>query len=458
VLTNSGRSWWDGHSATTTVVGSCFAAKLPEELDLFFENGVLIDRRNRTPMEMDGYSLYLVLIAIERISGRDLRSERTRLVEAIVARFRTKGFWPHGAWTRSDNEIHMRFTAAAIRLLIEASDEGLLNDRGIIVEALKKHVEYSEGISSGLWFLHDSLEVPGNSDHYRNANRFRAWGATSENCLVLNTHLDTLATLLQFLERCEVDDNDRRFFQAKINSGLSSLHAVLAARIPARWRILGTFDSIVRSIFFQTFARQSSINRFVQRVVRRYFRVRRIFKCAHPHFVMSDGYLERDIGLNGTAFEYHTANVYDLARLSAQLRKSDDHRDTALIKQCEDLVDAGLNYATRTSYKCYWRAAMEENGKPILLCEAILARLATMPDRASIPQAWISAYCEIRRRTPPSAAIVGYDPLTVSCAMNLPAPVPGIDSGLLLDGRRFSIDLIQERIAIEGNRSRAFRD
>lgn len=455
-MNSSGLSWWDGHSATTTIVGSCYAAKLPEELDLFLENGILIDRRNRTPMEMDGYSLYLALVALERISGRDLRAEKKRLVDAVVDRFCKTGFWTHGAWTKRDNEVHMRFTAAAIRLLIEASDDGLLPDREIIIEALKKHIAYSETISGGLWFLHDSLEVPGNSDFYRNANKFGAWGATPENCLVLNTHLDTLATLLHFLKRIEASEDEKRVLDEKIESGLSSLAVVLSARIPSRWRILGVLDSAVRTVFFKTHERQSASNRFIQRVVRRYFRARRLFKCAYPHFVMSDGYLERDIGLNGTAFEYHTANVYDLARLAIQLRQSNDHRHHAVREQCEAIVDRGLDYATRTTYRHYWRAAMAENGKPVLLCEAILARLATMPDQQPVPQAWITAYCEIRRRTPPSPAIAGYDPLTVAAATRIAPPASDVDRGLLHDGRRFSIDLIKERIALDGARLSGF--
>ena len=75
-------------------------------------------------MEMDAYSIYLALKAIELSTGSSLQALKKRLADAVVRRMdQCGGFWRHGAWTGSELEIHMRFTAAAIRLLVEAAQD-----------------------------------------------------------------------------------------------------------------------------------------------------------------------------------------------------------------------------------------------------------------------------------------------------------------------------------------------
>ena len=64
------------------MVGGWVQLRLPEEFDKLFLDEVLIDPRTGTPMEMDGYSTYLALKAIEIKTGRSFRQERTRLLDA----------------------------------------------------------------------------------------------------------------------------------------------------------------------------------------------------------------------------------------------------------------------------------------------------------------------------------------------------------------------------------------
>ncbi len=437
-----------GASTLATIVGSCLFAELPADLDLFFSDEVLIDRRNNTPMEMDGYSIYLTLTALERTSGVDLAEQRRRLVNATVRRLQAKGgFWAHGAWTGSDAEVHLRFTAAAIRLLIEALEDGLLTDSQLAIDALKRHVSFRESILGGVWFLHDSLEMPGVSNFYRNANRYRAWGASTENCLVLNTHVDTLVTLLHFLQRVKINGEDHRFFAELIDRGLVSLSVVLSPNLWGKWSSMDRFDSFMRAFSLLTYTSRSLFSRKLRGVINRtYFRARGMLKRRFPRFVLSDGYIEREIGLNGS-FVYHITNVYDLARLSNQLRVAEAWRNSPLIDRCDKIVDDGINYAVRSAYKLFWQDDIADTGRAIVLCDAILARLAAKRD-GSVPQDWISAYCKIRRAIPPSAAILGYDPLVVK---ETEASIPhqdGFDIGTLYDGRLFKFDLLNESLCL----------
>jgi hypothetical protein len=145
-----------------TIVGSFEQVNLPSEIASFFVDGIFINRLYKKPMEMDAYSLYLGFKALERRGGSDFSAERKILADAVVRRMRQcGGFWAHNSWTSGEREVHMRFTAAAIRLLAEAWSDGIITDSSTVVDALKRHLSYREEIQFGTWFFHDSLEGPG---------------------------------------------------------------------------------------------------------------------------------------------------------------------------------------------------------------------------------------------------------------------------------------------------------
>ena len=75
-----------------SIFGSNIAAALPGELSLLFKDGILIDRRNGSPMEMDGYSAYLALklwnLRPERalkLTGKDLSKLFCCARESVMA-------------------------------------------------------------------------------------------------------------------------------------------------------------------------------------------------------------------------------------------------------------------------------------------------------------------------------------------------------------------------------------
>lgn len=436
-----------------TVIGSCVAAKVPEDLALFFANGILVDRRNGTPMEMDGYSLYLALKALEMRTGRDYSVERRALVDAVLHRMSAcNGFWRHGAWTGSDSEIHLRFTAAAIRLLAEGLADGLVSSASIPLNALRKHLAYRDILEMGNWFLHDSLESPASNvaqpaPHTRN----RAWSSSPTNCLVLNTHIDTLITIFHVLRRVGMPDAARRSLRQQLESGLGALHGVLDADQGIPWRVLTSLDSRLRAGMFRTYSppRTALWKRAVRGVlVRGYFPLRQRLRARYPGFVWDDGYLERDISLRGLYFEYHVANLYDLSILLIQLKRQKRSSYAALADRCAVLIDRGIDYVIESDYWTFLLSTTTQHGKAILLCEAIIARLGTRSEAAA-PQRWISAYCRIRRLVPPSPALLGYDPLVVNETVPAATPSIGFDIGTLANARRFTIDIENERCVIE---------
>jgi len=394
------------------VVGSFTDADLPADLSSFVKNGVCIDWRNNTPMEMDAYSLYLGLKASEELLGRSMRTERQTLVEAVLQRMNDcGGFWIHGAWSGSQREIHMRFTAAAIRLMIEAHLDGFDISVPQIASALKRHLEFAEQLPGGLWFLHDSFEVAGTDlVHPFHPIKNTAFGSAVENCVVLNTHLDTLVTIMHALRRVNFIDPDKQFFLDQLDAGVSALRAVLRPATGLSWRLFDQVDCVARHRLFSTFRSRTFVNRALRRLlIDIYFPLRQRIRSLMPAFVFKDGYIERDISLVGIGFEYHLVNISDLSRFVAEAVQSGFVQDTKLIDDCGSLIDQGLEYCVRGSYWHYLMAKTTENTRSILLCETIIARLACREQ--PVPQHWVRAYCDIRRALPPSPALLGYDPV-----------------------------------------------
>ena len=435
--------------ARISIVGSFTTLSLPGDLPRLMSNGVLCDPRNGSPMEMDAYSAYLALKALEKTTYSQYLPERSLICDALLSRLSDcGGFWRHGAWTKSETEIHMRFTAAAIRLLVEAFEDRLIASPGIIVESLKRHLAYSERLTQGTWFLHDSLEHSSTDLPYpqkRLSNT--AFGSSQRNCLALNTHLDTISTTLNVLQRIPLSMAERGFFTRAAASGLTALELVLGRSRSRFWRPFSAFDRLMRAMAFRSNGLRDGpagqrIRRKAYGLVRRaWFPLRQHIRSRLPAFAFLDGYIERDIALAGTSFEYHLVNVYDLARLLIQHREYPLPGHAALLRRCGLLVDAGLDYAIRTSYFDFLIASTRENARPILLCEAILARLSTREEKTAPPH-WARAYCIIRQLLPPSPAILGYDPFTV-----MEADVRGErDIVRLRSGTLLSIDRAGERI------------
>jgi hypothetical protein len=434
-----------------TVMGSFERASVPGDLSLFLKDGVLVSKIHGTPAEQDGYSLYLALKAIERTTEVDYTEERKRLLEAVVTRrTRAGGFWTHGAWTGSDTEVHMRFTAAAIRLLCEALDDGLLDKPNAILSALDAHLAYAEELPFGTWFLHDSLELPDSA--IRSPFRLlenQAWNSSPKNALVLNTHLDTLATIAHVLHRVKMGPAQRHHLTSRFLSGLRALEKVLEEGGGA-WEAFGLLDGIARSLMFSTFQTTSLFSKAIRKAIFLvYFPLRQQIRNCVPGFVFRDGYLERDISLPGGGFDYHLVNIYDLARFAVVAVEAGLLPPGLLRSRVEALIDQGIEYAITSRYWHYLMYAIQRSGSPILLCEAMLARLG-LQHRVEVPAHWLRAYCEVRRRAPPSAAILGYDPLTVGSAAR-PRRGDNWDEICLKNGTVLSINIAECRFVVQHN-------
>jgi hypothetical protein len=295
-----------------------FCADSPSDLWDALVDGAVFDpracvgskRRFRCQQCALAWWSYLQIAALLRDSPmcRDLA---TLVAWTVRAQLEEPAGWRHGYW-REQPELHLRFYHDGVNLLLReagASGEGAwvaAADR-----AMRHAVEHfadplPEG---GLWLLHDSLEADGELP----PNAPPALGQSPGNCLVLNTHLQGLATLLR-LARMQ-PDAESGWARESYGRGLETLRRMLALdTAPALYRGLGRFVPAVVDSRGAAGLRARVTRGLGLRLLRGpYWRVRR----RHPRFVYPNGYTERDLTSTMLPDQYHVLNVKDLLVLHA---------------------------------------------------------------------------------------------------------------------------------------------
>jgi len=425
-----------------TPVGSYLPVRFDAIVATVLKDGVCVDRRNGTPMEMDAYSSYLAAKAHERAGLGAFREVRAALVRGIEnRRQKCAGFWEHGAWTDLEGEIHLRFTAAAIRLLAEAHLDGLYPDTDALLNCLRRHLAYADQLTIGTWFLHDSFETDALGPLApEKPVAARAWGASEYNCLVLNTHVDTLTTIICVLDQVTMSATERDELSAVVRSATRTLIASLTKRHSFGARAFGLLDGAVRSFMLRTNHVDTRIVRFVRwRIIDYYYSARRGIKTSRMMLNFPDGYLERDLRLLGYHFDYHLYTLHDLVRFRS-IAANLEFIAGAEMAFLEDVIDAAIDYACRLPYRSWIEESVQQNGRAALLCEAILARASFAP-QFSFPRDWRDMFSAIIDHVPDTPGLLGYDPAIVSALVRR-----GDDRIFqLIDGTEVAVDAASRR-------------
>lgn len=383
---------------------------IPKDFPSFFRKGTAINPKYGKPFEHQIYGVYLALQALELRQDTDYSKLKTKIVNAVLARRKDcNGFWLHNQ-PPGPGVIHFRSTSSAIRLLVEAYVDGLIHDENLIGISLRKHLSFSERLDNGgLWFYHDSLEsFLSNSPDPRRMFKNTAWGSSTQNALVLNTHIDTLVTILHVLKWVNLPDDDRQVFAEFLEAGLNTLQYILTPLSGLMQASFQVFDSFARKQIFKCYKDCCFLGyrAWCKAFFLYYSRLRPYLKVKFPFFIYNDGFLERDLGRFGLSYIYHLVNTRDLAKLALQL---DAHSLYAeLSKSLRQIVIKGLQYTFSPSYFRYIEYSFTKRNDPILACEALFTLFRREQLLSDI---WIQRYISIRRRLPPTPALLGYDPV-----------------------------------------------
>ena len=387
---------------------------LPDDLDSFFAAGIPVIRsgiHQDKPHEMDSYSLYLGLKAMERRFNCSFLSQKKKILEALLKSLdKSGGFWKHDHLPVKQSH-GLRSTASAIKTLLEGYKDRLFEDREKIIELINRQIWYYEKIGKEqMWFLHDSIEATDENPAIRNISDSIAWNSSASNAFVLNTHLDTLNMLLKAVWELEINPEDsayKKLFTA-INQGIKSLKLVFPPyqHSSPEYYFFCKIDHYLRNFIFRFFP--TNLNHWiVKKMINQYSIIRRKVKMKYPLLQFPDGYTDRDLKYLSKSFFYHLVNIYDaavLAKRSQNLNFVNQNIKSGLI----DLVQQGFTYALRPAYFNYWKQKTREGHCGI--CQYLEIFILTWQIGVPIIKRAVRKYIEIRNMIAPPPSVLGYDP------------------------------------------------
>ncbi|MDZ7584265.1 MAG: hypothetical protein U0938_05470 [Thiobacillus sp.] len=278
-----------------------------------YEDRYAWPHKRRICSENDAHALHLIFCGLQRATGKRIYGLlKTQLLLSVLSRQSADGGFRHGEWT--DNmESHYRLHCSAMHLMMDALTE---TDDPVVRTALEKAARFisdkRDATEVGAWFYHDELEL---SETGMNGAPFkwlpgRALGKSTQNMLVLNTHLDTLIAL----DRYRQLTGDAQYAPL-VDSGVKSANAMLALK-PAEWLYRLLFSAINLTLLPTAQAMRLPIwKRLWKRIGWQVF-IPHLYQIKNrfPRIVMPGGYIDRHLGLGSWAFHYLTVNIMDLTR------------------------------------------------------------------------------------------------------------------------------------------------
>jgi len=278
-----------------------------------YEDRYAWPHRRRICSENDAHALWLIFSGLQRATGKRIYGLlKTQLLLSVLSRQGEDGGFRHGEWTDS-MESHYRLHCSAMHLMMDALTE---TDDPVARTALAKAARFisdkRDATEVGAWFYHDELEL---SETGMNGAPFkwlpgRALGKSTQNMLVLNTHLDTLIAL----DRYRQLTGDAQY-ASLVESGVKSAQTVLALR-SAEWLYRLLFSAINLTLLPTAQAMHLPIGKRLWKRIGWQLFIPNLhhIKNRFPRLVMPGGYIDRHLSLGSWAFHYLTVNIMDLTR------------------------------------------------------------------------------------------------------------------------------------------------
>jgi hypothetical protein len=347
-----------------------------------YEDRYAWPHKRRICSENDAHALHLVFCGLQRATGKRIYGLlKAQLLLSVLSRQGEDGGFRHGEWTDS-MESHYRLHCSAMHLMMDSLDE---TDDPLVRTALARGMHFisdkHDTTEAGAWFYHDELEL---SDAGMSAGPFkwlagRAFGKSTHNMLVLNTHLDTLITL----DRYRQLSGDTQFGPL-VDSGVQCAQAVLALQ-SAQWLYRLLFSAINLTLLPTAQAMRLPIwKRMWKRIGWQLF-IPNLYQIKNrfPRLVMPGGYIDRHLGLGSWAFHYLTVNIMDLTR--ARRRFGGRGFDTVLHE--------AARFTQMSGVRGRWKELKYERYALGFWAEALWHLCREFPDHAEY-RSWYNEACD----------------------------------------------------------------
>ena len=381
-----------------TVLGSCTVIGFPYDLERFFDGNYLVDPRNGLLMEMDAWSLWCLA---QKYNDQGLQE---RIYKGLLTNLSdsSTNFWSNGMW--GFDEVHLRFTSTALRLIVFEID---YFSRDLTKQLLARHVSFHDEIGNGLWFFHDSIEY-NHQSFYPKWTGINFGNSSPHNMLILNTHLDTLTTLLVANYRGIRNIPEQGDTETLIRKGLDCADDYFDKSEVAN-KVLSALDSIIRAVITKHYSGSSLISRLIRSALYRvyYKKIRLSFKKYKLIKQWRDGFWERDLRLQGPSLEYHVVNIWDAARLLLWM-KINHIQHPRLESNLRETTSKAIKFCANSgSYENHMRVISKDKG----ISNELLEALVILSALGYYDTNFNALYIKWRKMAPPSPGIMGIDPI-----------------------------------------------
>ena len=261
--------------------------------------------------------MYYALNDLEKVSGVSQIVKKKKIIDALIRRKTACGGAFYHKSFKSGTDTQLRATSSVIRTMLMAEKDGIYFKEELN-EIVKHHFSYFFEWGSGIWFCHDSSEKEGETplSHLKTTQ----WGKGKRNTVTLNTHLDSLSTLLILVYE---KPDFLGVYQNSLNRAIVSLNFVLATR--NNNTKFGSFSEKIDNYLFKKYVKKiikpNLIDAFYQKIMHPFF-----FKLVKPTLFFENGFIGRDISVCNIHVDYLLVNIVDFLRLIVcfDMIKSDD--------------------------------------------------------------------------------------------------------------------------------------
>jgi len=288
--------------------------------------------------EMSGESMYSAIKGLEKETGQDYSEYRSRIVKAITDRMAVcGGILYHISLVPGKTDTQLRATNSALRVLIQAQLDGY-----DVIKELKQllpyHFQYYMEWGGGVWFCHDQSEYE--KEIRKCQLQTTIWNKEKYNTLTLNTHLDSLNTLLLLLKnRDQIQLEDYGYYENLLRKGAIALNTLINTETN------GFITDILQKIdkrFYLMHKKNDSIHHFVVRAFDRFVHPF-LFKNITPVFFFNYGYVARDMAVKSRHMDYLPANIADLLRFYSLAKNNANTVELHNLKKLKTIIDKAVS-------------------------------------------------------------------------------------------------------------------
>lgn len=293
--------------------------------------------------EMAGEAMYYALSDLELTESYSCQEYKKKIVECLISRVEfCDGYLYHDSLSSNDKDTQLRSSSSAIRILIESSKDGF-NVYDIISKLANSHFKYYFEWKEGIWFCHDSSEYEnkGPKTHLRST----VLKKQRNNTLTLNTHFDSLSTLL-LLKKIENKITLNFSIDECIDKAINSLCAL--SKVDSKHSLVNKYlQKIDQKILNHNILNSGILSKVYERIAHPV-----LFKLLSPTFFFDYGFIARDMAVMNRHLDYHIVNMVDIARVLCLLKhsiKGSYHSDliccySVILKRGLSLFESVPNY------------------------------------------------------------------------------------------------------------------